>query len=90
MGLWRQGPKYTSGFLKKVQIVQKNQRIKEKDAYKKKKREQGIRKYLSRSTSSPCLRLGGFHHKKGRTTEKMNKVDKYREKKYMEHVYLFC
>jgi hypothetical protein len=49
-----------------MQIVQRNQRIKEKDAYKKKKRGQGIRKYLSRSTSSPSLRLGGLRHKKGR------------------------
>jgi hypothetical protein len=28
-------------------------------------------------------------HKKGRTTEKANKVDKCREKKYMEQVYQF-
>jgi hypothetical protein len=33
---------------------------------KKERKEQGIRKYLSRSTSSPRLRLGGLRHKKGR------------------------
>jgi hypothetical protein len=33
---------------------------------KKERREQGIRKYRSRSTSSPRLRLGGLRHKKGR------------------------
>jgi hypothetical protein len=37
-----------------------------KRCIQKKRREQGIRKYLSRSTSSPCLRLGGLRHKKGR------------------------
>jgi hypothetical protein len=69
-------------------MVQKNQRIKEKIRTQK-KREQGIRKYLSRSTSSSRLRLGGLCHKKGRTTERANNVDKYREKKYMEQFYLF-
>jgi hypothetical protein len=33
---------------------------------KEERREQGIRKYLSRSTSSPRLRLGGLRHKKGK------------------------
>jgi hypothetical protein len=70
-------------------MVQKNQRIKEKKLYKQKKREQGIRKYLSRSTSSSRLRLGGLRHKKVRTIERANNVNKYREKKYMEQDYLF-
>jgi hypothetical protein len=47
MGLWEARPKIHF-WVFKVQVIQKNQRIKEKDAYKKreKKREQGIRKYL--------------------------------------------
>jgi hypothetical protein len=57
--------------------------------YKQKKRKQGIRKYLSKSTSLSRLRLGGLCHKKGRTIERANNVDKYREKNYMEQVYLF-
>jgi hypothetical protein len=65
-------------------MVQKNQRIKGKKYVQTKKREQGIRKFLSRSTNSSRLRLGGLCHKKGRTTETANNVDKYRKKKYME------
>jgi hypothetical protein len=89
--LERQGPKYTSGFLSAdgteestyqgKRYVQKKRR--------EEKREQGIRKYLSRSTSSPHLRLGGLRRMKGRTTERVNNVNKYRKKKYMEQVYLF-
>jgi hypothetical protein len=70
-------------------MVQKNQRIKEKDMYKKRKREQGIRKYLSRSTNSPRLQLGGLRRMKGRTTKRVKNVDKYHKKKHMEQVYLF-
>jgi hypothetical protein len=71
-----------------MQMVQKTQRIKEKIRTNK-KREQGITKYLSRSKSSSRLRLGGLRHKKGGITERANNVDKYREKKYIEQVYLF-
>jgi hypothetical protein len=55
-----------------MQVVQKNQRIKEKKMRTKE------------STSSPRPWLGGLRHKKERTIEKANKVDKCREKKYME------
>jgi hypothetical protein len=44
---------------------------------------------IKKQKVSPHLRLGGSRHKKGRTTERLNNVDKYREKKYMEQVYLF-
>jgi hypothetical protein len=44
---------------------------------------------IKKSTSSPRPLLGGLRHKKERIIEKANKVDKCREKKYMEQVYLF-
>jgi hypothetical protein len=61
-------------------MVQKNQRIKEKDTYKK----EGDKKVSIKKHSTPHLRLGGLRHKKGRTTERANNVKKYRKRKYME------
>jgi hypothetical protein len=81
--LERQGPKYTSGFLSADGIEESMYQGK-RYVQKKEKREQGIRKYLSRSKSSPHLRLGGLRRMKGRATERENNVDKYRKKNYIE------
>jgi hypothetical protein len=61
-----------------MQVVQKSETYQEKKRCIQKK-----------GTSSPRPWLGGLHHKKERPIEKANKFDKYREKKYMEQVYLF-
>jgi hypothetical protein len=55
----------------------------------KKGERTGDKKISIKNTSSPRPWLGGLRHKKERTIEKANKVDKCHEKKYMEQVYLF-
>jgi hypothetical protein len=72
-----------------VQIIQKNQRIKEKDAYKKEEERAGDKKVPIKKHKFTSSLTRGLRPKKGRTTAKANKVDKCRGKKYMEHVYLF-
>jgi hypothetical protein len=88
MGFWR-GTNEIYFWVFKCRWYRRINVSRKKIRTKKEKREQGIRKYLSRSTSSPHLRLGGLRHMKGRATERVNNVDKYHKKNYMEQVYLF-
>jgi hypothetical protein len=53
------------------------------------KKEQGLRKYLSRSTSAPRFRLGGLRYKEGRNPLQRQIKSANDARRNMEQVYLF-